>query len=129
MGGCLGGILKVNMIRLLVVATLGEYQPRPVCKCVLGGEADWDWWCDTGSPPGPSSMFSAAKKNALAPRATSASSSLSSWNVPPPPRQALSRQHLCLNDFNELNQFLGCLCCCFQYLCCCCHYFLVLSGV
>lgn len=46
-----------------------------------------------------------------------------------PSRQALSRQHLHLNDFNELYQFLGCFCCCFRYLCCCCCDFLELSGV
>lgn len=48
-------------------------------------------------------LFGAAGRNPLAPPASSSSSHLSSWNIP---RQALSRQHLCLNGFNELNCFL-----------------------
>lgn len=92
-----------------------------------GRRADWDRWGDPGSPPA-LSLCSVAEKNPLAPCVTPGSSSLSSRSFPPAPRQALSRQHLCLNDFNECNQFLGCFCCCFQYLCCCSHYFLVRGG-
>lgn len=67
-------------------------------------------------------MFLAAKKNPLAPRATSAPPGASTQL----PGKHFPGKHLCVNDFNEFNQFLRCFCCCFQYLCFC-HYFLVLS--
>ena len=66
-GGFSGGVLKLNIVRLPVVAILGGVSGKACRRSALRGEAGWDRWGDPCSPPGPGSRFSAAKQPVVHP--------------------------------------------------------------
>lgn len=92
------GVSKGNEVRLLIVAILWECWAGPVTGvCLEERQAGNSRVALPSSRP----CFQLLRRSFFA------SPFLFPEHPSSPSRQALSRQHLCLNDFNELYQFLG----------------------